>query len=128
MIAQLNTTYQTEITSEIIESYTDFDGVQVDVVMMVYPDGTTETRQCWAEETLDEPVYCVKTSKGNVVKSSWQNTHNNKWVITYRQLFLQRAQNEAAFKAFLKRFEQEQEEIEMVRAAELAKADLGFGW
>lgn len=124
MIAQI----QTEITSSIVYSYTDFDGTEVDVIEMVYPDGTVETRQCWTEPTLDEPEYVVKTSNGSVVKSSYRKAWNNKWLNTYRQLWLRRAQQRAAVEAMLERLEQEQEEIELNRAAELAKADLGFGW
>jgi len=123
MVAQ----FTTEIQSSIVHSYTDFDGVQVDVMEITYPDGTSETRQCWTEETLDEPTYILKTAKGNTIKSSWSSSWNNKWLNSYRQLYLQRAYDLAKLQDELSRDSKEQEEIELDRYQQ-AKADLGFTW
>lgn len=114
------------ITTKIVESYIDFDGVQVDVVEMRYPNGKTETRSCWTEENLDGEItgYYVITRSGTILCSEWKTTKTNKWILTYQELWLQRHATETAVVID----EQEQEEIEFMRAAQIAKADLGFGW
>lgn len=122
MVAQFTATIQTEITY----SYTDFDGTQVDVVTMTYPNGFSETRQCWTEETLDIPNFCLKTSSGTIVKTSQHKTRNNKWLTAYQSLYYDRAQ--ARVNELYERDFTEQDEIELERAYQLAKADLGFGW
>jgi hypothetical protein len=124
MVAQITAT----ITTEIIYTYEDFDGVMVDVVQFTYPDGRTETRSCWTEEdfTTGETVHHVVTRGGSIIKSSWKNTLNNKWLTTYKSLWLKRYQVECetfnqaldilAFPEFYTLDEYAQ-----------AKADLGFG-
>jgi len=92
MVAQITATIQTSI----IYTYTDFDGVQVDVVQFTYPDGKTETRSCWTEEnfTTGETVHSVITRGGSILKSTWKTTQNNKWMQAYIDLWIKRYQAE----------------------------------
>ncbi len=124
MVAQINAT----ITTSIIHTYEDFDGVMVDLVQFTYPDGATETRSCWTEENLDgETLHNIVSRDGTVVKSSWKNSQSNKWIQAYKSLWLQRWQAEC--KAFQLSMDTlvfpEQYSQEEYRQA---KADLGFNW
>ena len=123
MVAQISTSIQTSI----IHSYIDFDGTVVDIVEMVYPDGFTETRQCWEEETLDVPNYCLKTQNGTIVKTTQRNSRNKKWLNSYRQLKEQAQRELNKLQNLIERDSKEQEEIELDRYQQ-AKADLGFSW
>ena len=123
MVAQITATIQTSI----IYTYTDFDGVQVDVVEMVYPNGKTETRSCWTEENFvtGETTWMVVTRGGNVLKSTWTTTANNKWMTTYRALWLERFQAECngyAASMDTLAFPEQYTQEEYAQA----KADLGF--
>jgi hypothetical protein len=124
MVAQI----QTAITTEIIATYTsDFDGLTVDTIQMVYPDGTTEIRYGWTEEDFytGEMTYYLRASKGTVLSSAWKTTRNNKWLVSYKSIKLTAKQTEIinhntalevlASPEFFNRAEYEQ-----------AKADLGF--
>ena len=124
MLSQITATIQTSI----IHTYIDFDGVTVDVVEMVYPNGKTETRSCWTEENLDgETVHHVITRNGTDLKSTWTTTETNKWMQTYIALWLQRYQAEC---------DAHQANMDTLTHPEFytpdeyarAKADLGFGW
>lgn len=123
MIAQLQP--QVTTASQIIYSYIDFDGVTVDVVQTSYGGGKTKLRQCWTEENLDgETVHSLKTSSGKVVQSNWRKASSNHWLNAYTALWYQRleaCQNKVIDIT-------EQSDIEVMRAAQLAKADLGFDW
>lgn len=122
MVAQITATIQTSI----IYTYTDFDGVMVDVVEMVYPDGHTETRSCWTEQNIDgEATHNIVSRDGTVVKSSWKNSQSNKWIQAYKALWLQRWQAECL------EFQQSMDTLafpEFYTQDEYAKAkaDLGF--
>lgn len=127
MIAQLQQQTAT-ITTRIIHTYTDFDGVMVDVVEMVYPDGTTETRSCYTEENLDgEAVHHVVTRSGSDLRSTWETTKTNKWMQTYITLWMQHWQQEC---------DAHQANMDTLTHPEFytsdeyarAKADLGFDW
>ena len=123
MVAQISAT----ITTEIIYTYTDFDGVQVDVVEMVYPDGKTETRSCWVDEnfTTGETVHHVVTRGGSVLKSNWSTTQNNKWLTAYKSLWLKRYQTEC------EAFNQAMDTLafpELYSDAEYAQAKADLGW
>lgn len=123
MVAQITT----QITTSIIHTYTDFDGVQVDVVEMVYPDGKTETRSCWTEEnfTTGETVHNVVTRSGSVLKSNWKTTQNNKWMTAYIDLWIKRYQAECeAFQANMDTLAHP--EFYTPEEYAQAKADLGF--
>lgn len=123
MVAQITATIQTSI----IYTYEDFDGVQVDVVEMVYPNGKTETRSCWTEEnfTTGETVHQVVTRAGSILKSTWTTTANNKWMTAYIDLWIKRYQAEC---------EAHQANMDVLVSPEFytpddyaqAKADLGF--
>ena len=124
MLSQITATIQTSI----IHTYIDFDGVTVDVVEMVYPNGKTETRSCWTEENLDgETVHHVITRSGTDLPSTWTTTQNNKWMQTYIALWLQRYQAEC---------DAHQANMDTLTHPEFytpdeyarAKADLGFDW
>ncbi|MBE9144900.1 hypothetical protein [Planktothrix mougeotii] len=124
MVAQIN---QVAITTEIVKSYTsDFDGTTYDTIQMTYPDGTTETRTGWVEENLDgETTFYLRASKGTVLNSAWKSTQNNKWLIAYKHLWMQRYQAEC------KAFQQSMDTLahpEFYTPEEYAqaKADLGF--
>ena len=124
MVAQI----QTAITTEIIATYvSDFDGLVIDTIKMVYPDGQTEIRYGWMEEdfTTGETTYYIRTKTGAVLNSNWKTTRNNKWLVSYKSIKLATKQTEMiahntalevlASPEFFNRAEYEQ-----------AKADLGF--
>ena len=118
----------TAITTEIIATYvSDFDGLVIDTIKMVYPDGQTEIRYGWMEEdfTTGETTYYIRTKTGAVLNSNWKTTRNNKWLVSYKSIKLATKQTEMiahntalevlASPEFFNRAEYEQ-----------AKADLGF--
>ena len=124
MVAQI----QSAITTEIIATYvSDFDGLVIDTIKMVYPDGQTEIRYGWMEEdfTTGETTYYIRTKTGAVLNSNWKTTRNNKWLVSYKSIKLATKQTEMiahntalevlASPEFFNRAEYEQ-----------AKADLGF--
>lgn len=121
MVAQ----FQPQVTtaSQIIYSYQDFDGTTVDIICMSTSPNQSQIRQAWTEENFDgETTHYLKTSKGKIVSSNWRNSSSNSWLNAYRTLWYQRLDAQTKPDA------KEHEEIELDRAAELAKADLGFGW
>jgi hypothetical protein len=90
MVAQIKST-QAAITTEIISTYVStFDGLQIDTIQMVYPDGTTETRYGWTEEdfTTGEMTYYIRTKSGTVLSSNWKTTRTNKWLVSYKSIKL----------------------------------------
>ena len=124
MVAQI----QTAITTEIIATYTsDFDGLTVDTIQMVYPDGTTEIRYGWTEEDFytGEMTYYLRASKGTVLSSAWKTTRNNKWLVSYKSIKLTAKQAQITT---------HNTALEVLASPELfdraeyeqAKADLGF--
>lgn len=122
MVAQFQ---QVTTASQIIYSYVDFDGTTVDVICMSTGPNQSQIRQAWTEENFDgETVHHLKTSKGKVISSNWRNTSSNSWLNAYTTLWYQRLDAQTQIKYDPK----EQEEIELDRAAELARADLGWGW
>ena len=123
MVAQ----FQPQVTtaSQIIYSYQDFDGTTVDIICMSTSPNQSQIRQAWTEENFDgETTHYLKTSKGKIVSSNWRNSSSNSWLNAYRTLWYQQ-RLDAQTKPDAKEHE---EIIELDRAAELAKADLGFGW
>ena len=93
MVAQI----QTAITTEIIATYvSDFDGLVIDTIKMVYPDGQTEIRYGWMEEdfTTGETTYYIRTKTGAVLNSNWKTTRNNKWLVSYKSIKLATKQTE----------------------------------
>jgi len=123
MVAQITAT----ITTEIIYTYEDFDGVMVDVVQFTYPDGKTETRSCWTEEnfTTGETVHSVITRGGSILKSTWTTTQNNKWMTAYIDLWIKRYQAEC--EAFQKSMDTlAHPEFYTPEEYAQAKVDLGF--
>ena len=93
MVAQI----QTAITTEIIATYvSDFDGLVIDTIKMVYPDGQTEIRYGWMEEdfTTGETTYYIRTKTGAVLNSNWKTTRNNKWLVSYKSIKLSTKQTE----------------------------------
>lgn len=122
MVAQFQ---QVTTASQIIYSYVDFDGTTVDVICMSTGPKQSQIRQAWTEDNLDgETVHYLKTSKGKVVSSNCRNSSSNSWLNAYTTLWYQRLDAQTQIKPDAK----EQEEIELIRAAELARADLGWGW
>ena len=125
MVAQ----FTTEIQSSIVYTYTDFDGVMVDVVEFTYPNGKTETRSCWTEENFvtGETVHNVVTRSGSVLKSNWKTTQNNKWMQAYIDLWIKRYQAECLeFQANMDTLAHP--EFYTPEEYTQAKADLGFTW
>ena len=93
MVAQI----QSAITTEIIATYvSDFDGLVIDTIKMVYPDGQTEIRYGWMEEdfTTGETTYYIRTKTGAVLNSNWKTTRNNKWLVSYKSIKLSTKQTE----------------------------------
>ena len=93
MVAQI----QSAITTEIIATYvSDFDGLVIDTIKMVYPDGQTEIRYGWMEEdfTTGETTYYIRTKTGAVLNSNWKTTRNNKWLVSYKSIKLATKQTE----------------------------------
>ena len=93
MVAQITTA----ITTEIIATYvSDFDGLVIDTIKMVYPDGQTEIRYGWMEEdfTTGETTYYIRTKTGAVLNSNWKTTRNNKWLVSYKSIKLATKQTE----------------------------------
>ena len=93
MVAQITTA----ITTEIIATYvSDFDGLVIDTIKMVYPDGQTEIRYGWMEEdfTTGETTYYIRTKTGAVLNSNWKTTRNNKWLVSYKSVKLATKQTE----------------------------------
>ena len=118
----------TAITTEIISSYTsDFDGITIDTIKMVYPNGQTETRFGWMEEdfTTGETTYYIRTKTGAVLNSNWKTTKTNKWLVSYKSIKLTAKQTEIV---------NHNSALEVLASPELfdraeylkAKADLGF--
>jgi hypothetical protein len=124
MVAQIQSTIKTEIIATYVS---DFDGLTVDTIQMVYPDGSVEIRYGWTEEdfTTGEVTYYLRTENGKVLNSNWKTTRNNKWLVSYKSIKLSTKQTEMiahntalevlASPEFFNRAEYEQ-----------AKADLGF--
>ena len=93
MVAQITTA----ITTEIIATYTStFDGLQIDTIKMVYPNGLVEIRYGWTEEdfTTGEVTYYLRASKGAILNSNWKTTRNNKWLVSYKSIKLSTKQTE----------------------------------
>ena len=93
MVAQITTA----ITTEIIATYvSDFDGLVIDTIKMVYPDGQTEIRYGWMEEdfTTGETTYYIRPKTGAVLNSNWKTTRNNKWLVSYKSVKLATKQTE----------------------------------
>jgi hypothetical protein len=93
MVAQIQST----ITTEIISTYVStFDGLVIDTIKMVYPDGHTEIRFGWTEEdfTTGEVTYYLRTKSGAVLSSNWKTTRNNKWLVSYKSVKLSAKQTE----------------------------------
>jgi saccharopine dehydrogenase-like NADP-dependent oxidoreductase len=76
------------ITTEIIASYTsDFDGITIDTLRMVHPDGTVEIRYGWTELMENgQTVHFVRTQKGAVLNGNWSTVRSNKWMTAYKTL------------------------------------------
>jgi hypothetical protein len=124
MVAQI----QTAITTEIISTYVStFDGLQIDTIQMVYPDGHTEIRYGWMEEdfTTGETTYYIRSKSGAVLNSNWKTTRNNKWLVSYKSVKLSAKQTEII---------NHNSALEVLASPEFfnrdeylkAKADLGF--
>ena len=124
MVAQI----QSAITTEIIATYvSDFDGLVIDTIKMVYPDGQTEIRYGWMEEdfTTGETTYYIRTKTGAVLNSNWKTTRNNKWLVSYKSIKLATKQTEII---------NHNSALEVLASPEFfnrdeylkAKADLGF--
>ena len=84
MVAQIQVT----ITTQIIASYTsDFDGITIDTLRMVHPDGTVEIRYGWTELMENgQTVHFVRTEKGAVLNGNWSTVRSNKWMTAYKTL------------------------------------------
>lgn len=96
MVAQIKST-QAAITTEIISTYVStFDGLQIDTIQMVYPDGSVEIRYGWMEEDFytGETTYYIRTKSGAVLNSNWKTTRNNKWLVSYKSIKLTAKQTE----------------------------------
>ena len=119
MTAQLNTAIDTKIA----RSYTDGNGLKIDVIGIVYADGLVEQYLGWTEEDFDgQIVFYIQTSNGTVLKSTLKTTENNQLILIYRELWMKRHSQQTTQTINPK----EQDEIELIRAAELAKFDFGF--
>jgi hypothetical protein len=83
MVAQIATT-----TTEIISSYTStFDGITIDTIKMVHPDGTIEIRYGWTELTNDgQTIHFIRTKDGTVLNGKWATVRSNKWMTAYKAL------------------------------------------
>ena len=84
MVAQI----QVITTTEIIASYTStFDGITIDTLRMVHPDGTVEIRYGWTELMENgQTVHFVRTEKGAVLNGNWSTVRSNKWMTAYKTL------------------------------------------
>ena len=84
MVAQITAT----ITTEIVSSYTStFDGITIDTLRMVHPDGTVEIRYGWTELMENgQTVHFVRTEKGAVLNGNWSTVRSNKWMTAYKSL------------------------------------------
>jgi hypothetical protein len=84
MVSQITAT----ITTEIVASYTsDFDGITIDTLRMVHPDGTVEIRYGWTELMENGgTVHFIRTENGTVLNGNWATTRNNKWMTAYKSL------------------------------------------
>ena len=93
MVAQIQSTIKTEIISTYVS---DFDGLVIDTIKMVYPDGQTEIRYGWTEEDFytGEVTYYIRTKTGAVLNSNWKTTRNNKWLVSYKSIKLATKQTE----------------------------------
>lgn len=119
MTAQLNTAIETKIA----RSYTDGNGLKIDVIEIVYADGLVEEHLGWTEEDLDsQTVFYIQTSNGTVLKSTLKTTENDQLILVYRELWMKRHSQETTQTINA----EEQDEIEFLRIAELAKSDFGF--
>ena len=119
MTTQLNTAIETKIA----RSYTDGNGLKIDVIEIVYADGLVERHLGWTEEDLDSPtVFYIQTSNGTVLKSTLKTTENDQLILVYRELWMRRHSQQTTQTIN----PEEQDEIELIRAAELAKSDFGF--
>ena len=78
MVAQITAT----ITTEIVSSYTStFDGITIDTIRMVHPDGTVEIRYGWTELMENgQTVHFLRTEKGAILNGNWKTTKTNKWM------------------------------------------------
>jgi hypothetical protein len=124
MVAQIQSTIKTEIISTYVS---DFDGLTVDTIQMVYPDGSVEIRYGWTEEDFytGEMTYYIRTKSGTVLNSNWKTTRNNKWLISYKSIKLTAKQAQITT---------HNTALEVLASPELfdraeyeqAKADLGF--
>ena len=88
MVAQINQVNQVTTTTEIISTYiSTFDGLQIDTIKMVYPDGTVEIRYGWTELNDDgETIHFIRTEKGAVLNGNWSTVRSNKWMTAYKSL------------------------------------------
>jgi hypothetical protein len=84
MVSQITAT----ITTEIVASYTsDFDGITIDTLRMVHPDGTVEIRYGWTELMENgQTVHFIRTEKGVVLNGNWSTVRSNKWMTAYKTL------------------------------------------
>ena len=84
MVAQITAT----ITTEIVSSYTStFDGITIDTLRMVHPDGTVEIRYGWTELMENgQTVHFLRTEKGAILNGNWKTTKTNKWMVAYKTL------------------------------------------
>ena len=84
MVAQITAT----ITTEIVSSYTStFDGITIDTLRMVHPDGTVEIRYGWTELMENgQTVHFLRTEKGAILNGNWATTKTNKWLVAYKSL------------------------------------------
>ena len=119
MTTQLNTAIETKIA----RSYTDGNGLKIDVIEIVYADGLVERHLGWTEEDLDsQTVFYIQTSNGTVLKFTLKTTDNDQLILVYRELWMKRHSQETTQTIN----PEEQDEIEFLRIAELAKSDFGF--
>lgn len=87
MVSQIQVN-QATITTEIIASYTsDFDGITIDTLRMVHPDGTVEIRYGWTELMENgQTVHFIRTKDGTVLNGKWATVKTNKWMTAYKAL------------------------------------------
>lgn len=75
-------------TTEIISSYySDFDGLTIDTLRMVHPDGTVEIRYGWTELMENgQTVHFIRTENGKILNGNWSTVRSNKWMTAYKTL------------------------------------------
>ena len=102
---------------KIVNTFTDWDGVSVDIIEGNI-NGSTQTRYCWTkgdmQYLLNRKGDRISGNLEQLIYGLLSENNDNQWLKAYISLYNQRSK--------------EQEEIELDRAAELARADLGWGW